>query len=302
MIKIIPFRWGSWRFGRVMARLLSIGALSAAVSFCGWSGGQAVMYAQKTKQAVGAESSHKAGSEVGRKVFETSCAGCHGLDGRGGEKGPNIATRAEISRRSDDEILAVLQHGVPGTGMPAFGRLGDAKLQAVVGHLRTLQGLTAKTPVAGNPEEGKTVFFKEGGCASCHMINGAGGFLGSDLSNYGAITAVAEMREQIMNHDQSPRARTIVVSTPDGRMLTGFVRNEDNFSLQLQTLDGNFHFLDKATVASVVYSPRAIAVDAEKKLTKSDLDALISYLVREAQNSRDGVKWKMPRKHHEEEE
>src|SRR4029077_14886389 len=97
-------------------------------------------------------------------------------------------------------------------------------------------------------------------------------------------------------------ARTIVVSTPDGRTLTGFVRNEDNFSLQLQTLDGNFHFFNKAAVASVVYSPRAIAVDAEKKLTKSDLDALISYLIREAQNSQDGVKWKMPRKHHEEEE
>jgi hypothetical protein len=67
-------------------------------------------------------------------------------------------------------------------------------------------------------------------------------------------------------------------------------------------LDGNFHFLDKATVASVDYSPLAIAVDAEKKLTKSDLDALISYLVREAQNSQDGVKWKMQRKHREEEE
>ena len=189
-----------------------------------------------------------------------------------------------------------------GAGMPAFSRLGDAKLQAVVQHLRTLQGLTAKTQVAGNSEEGRKLFFKEGGCASCHMINGAGGFLGSDLSNYGAITSVAEMREQIMNHDQSPRARTIVVSTRDGRRLSGFARNEDNFSLQLQTLDGKFHFLDKSTVASVDFSSAAGIVDAEKKLSKSDLDALISYLVRVAQNSQDGVKWKTQRKHQEEEE
>jgi cytochrome c oxidase cbb3-type subunit 3 len=164
-----------------------------------------------------------------------------------------------------------------------------------------LQGLNAKTEVAGNAEEGKKLFFSEGGCSTCHMINGAGGFLGSDLSNSGAITSVAEMREQITNHDQSPRARTIVVSTRDGHKLSGFARNEDNFSLQLQTLDGKFHFLDKSSMVSVDHSPTA-TVNAEKKLSKDDLDAIISYLVRIAQNSQDGVKWKMQRKHHEEEE
>jgi len=299
-MRIIP-RWSSWRSARVVGRLLTICACWA-VGFCWWSGGQTVVYAQKTKQAVGAEPSHKAGSEVGRTLFESSCAGCHGLDGRGGEKGPNIATRAEISRRSDGEILAILQLGVPSAGMPAFSRLGDVRLHAVVRYLRSLQGFTAKTEVAGNPEGGRKLFFKEGGCATCHMINGAGGFLGSDLSNYGAITSVAEMRGQITNHDQSPRARTVVVSTRDGGKLSGFARNEDNFSLQLQTLDGKFHFLDKATVVSVDYSPAAAGVDAEKKLSKSNLDALISFLVRIAQNSQDGVKWKMQRKHHEEEE
>jgi putative heme-binding domain-containing protein len=271
------------------------------VGFCSWSGEQPVVYAQKSKQATSAVPTHNQDSEVGRELFESACAGCHGLDGRGGEKGPNIATRAELSRRSDEEIFAILQHGIPYAGMPAFARLGDTKLQAVMQHLRSLQGLTEKTEVAGNAEEGKRLFFKEGGCASCHMINGAGGFLGSDLSNYGAITPVGEIREQLTNHDQSPRTKALVVSTRDGRQLSGFARNEDNFSLQLQTLDGNFHFLDKSVVASVDHSP-ADAVDAESKLSKGDLDAIISYLVRVAQNSQDGVKWKMQRKHHEDDE
>jgi cytochrome c oxidase cbb3-type subunit 3 len=273
-----------------------------AISFCWWSGEQPVLSAQKSNQTVGVGPSHEAASEVGRKLFESSCAGCHGLDGRGGEKGPNIATRPEISRRSDDEILGILQHGIPGAGMPAFSRLGDVKLQAVVRHLRFLQGLTAKTPVAGNAEDGRILFFRENGCATCHMINGAGGFLGSDLSSYGAVTSVAEMRERIMNHDQSPRARTIVVSTRDGRRLSGFARNEDNFSLQLQTLDGKFHFLDKSTVVNVDYSPTATAVDLDKKLSKSDLDALVSFLVIAARHSQDGVKVKTLRRHHEEDE
>jgi cytochrome c oxidase cbb3-type subunit 3 len=298
-MKIIPFRWGWPRCAGDLLRFLSI-SVCGAVSFCWWSGGEhPVLYAQKTTQAVAGAPSHKAGSEQGRKLFESSCAGCHGLDGRGGEKGPNIATRPEISNRSDDEILAILQHGLPGAGMPAFSRLGDAKLQAVVRHLRTLQGGNSKTLVAGNADEGRKVFFKEGGCATCHMINGAGGFLGSDLSNYGAITSVAEMREQIMNHDQSPRARTILVSTRDGRRLSGFTRNEDNFSLQLQTLDGKFHFLDKSTLVSVDYLPAAGAVDAEKQLSESELDGLVSYLVSIARSSPDGGKVTMPRKRQE---
>jgi cytochrome c oxidase cbb3-type subunit III len=283
-----------------MVRWLCISAFSA-INFCWWSGEPPVVYAQKTKSATATPSS-KADSAVGRKVFAATCAGCHGLDGRGGEKGPNIATRPEISRRSNDDLLAILKHGVPAAGMPAFSSLGDAQLQAVVRHLRTLQGLNAKTEVAGDAEEGRKLFFKEGSCASCHMINGAGGFLSSDLSSYGATRAVAEIREQIMNHDQSPRARPIVISTRDGRSLLGFARNEDNFSLQFQTLDGTFHFLDKSIVANVDYTPPANEESAEKKLTKSDVDALISYFVHAAQRPQDGIKRKMLRRHQEDEE
>jgi hypothetical protein len=105
-----------------------------------------------------------------------------------------------------------------------------------------------------------------------------------------------------MSHGQSPRARMIVVSTRDGRTLSGFARNEDNFSLQLQTLDGKFHFLDKSTVVSVDYSPDAGAVDAEKQLSESELDGLVSYLVSIARSSQDGVKLKMPRRRQEDDE
>ena len=298
--KIIPTGWISLRRTRFVGSLLFMSA-SWAFGFWSWSSEQAVVFAQKSRQATSVGPSHKQDSEAGRELFESTCAGCHGLDGRGAEKGPNIATRAEISRRSDGEILGILQNGVPAAGMPAFARLGNTKLQALVQHLRSLQGLAEKTEVTGNPEEGRKLFFTQGGCASCHMINGAGGFLGSDLTNYGAITPMTEMREQIMNHNQSPRARTIVVSTRDGRTLSGYARNEDNFSLQLQTLDGNFHFLDKSIVISVDPSSAA-AVGTENKLSTSNLDAIISYLVREAQNSQDGVKWKMQRKHNEEED
>jgi hypothetical protein len=55
-------------------------------------------------------------------------------------------------------------------------------------------------------------------------------------------------------------------------------------------------------VISVDQSPAASAADAEKKLSNSDLDALISYLVRVAQSSEGGVERKMLPSHHEEDE
>src|ERR1700722_14832165 len=146
---MIRFRWGSRRCKEVVARSVFLSAVWA-VGVCWSSGEQSLIYAQKAGQAVKSGPSHGTNSEIGRMLFESNCAGCHGLDGRGGERGPNIATRPEISGHSDDEILAILRHGVASAGMPAFGRLGDEKLEAVVRHLRTLQGLNGKTEIAGN--------------------------------------------------------------------------------------------------------------------------------------------------------
>ena len=63
-------------------------------------------------------------------MFESVCATCHGLDGRGGERGPNVATRAEVQQLSDADTLRILQAGIPAAGMPAFSALGVPKRQA----------------------------------------------------------------------------------------------------------------------------------------------------------------------------
>src|SRR5438477_1595438 len=72
----------------------------------------------------------------GRKLFDSVCATCHGLDGRGGERGPNIARRPEVRRVSDVATLRVLQAGIPATGMPGVDALGAPTLKAALGYLR----------------------------------------------------------------------------------------------------------------------------------------------------------------------
>lgn len=221
-------------------------------------------------------------ADDGKKTFEAICASCHGLDGRGGERGPNIATVQEVQNLSDSEILKILRDGKTYAGMPGFAGLGNDRLGAILKHLRKLQGKSAATVLAGNPANGRMLFFGKADCASCHMIQGRGGYMGSDLSEYGAGNSPNEIREAILhpNKDDDPRQQVVEVTTEDGQILKGIRRNEDNFSLQLQTLDGAFHLLRKSTVKSVKdLAASLMPSDYGSKLTRQEIDDLIHYLV-----------------------
>ena len=221
----------------------------------------------------------------GRKAFESVCASCHGLDGRGGERGPNIATRAAVQQLSDEETLHVLRSGIPASGMPAFNALGVPKIKAVMFYLRILQGGGKAASIPGDAQRGKLLFFGKAGCAKCHMINGSGGFIGADLSSYGSKGSAVEIRAAIVdpNKDLDPRKRTVLVTTREGRQFTGIARNEDNFSLQLQSLDGTFHLLSKAGLDRLELLPKSLMpADYGTALTSGEIDDLVSYLVRTA--------------------
>lgn len=224
----------------------------------------------------------------GKQIFTTTCAACHGLDGGGGERGPDISHRREVQRLSDRALLQIVREGVPGTRMPAFGSLGAASTQSVVRYLRSLQGQTAAATLSGNPDNGKVLFFGKAGCAQCHMANGQGGFMGSDLSSFGSTQSPAEIRSAITdpNRNLDPRKRTVIVTTADGQSLTGMARNEDNFSLQLQTTDGTFHLLNKSELLKIEYQPRSLMPDDYgSRLSSKELDDLVSYLVSIAGNT-----------------
>ena len=154
---------------------------------------QAFSPAQLPGQRCGAPSPAGSGNTVeGQRIFSSSCAACHGLDARGGDRGPDIASKREVQQLPDEALLRIIQNGKAGTGMPAFGSLGVAQIQAVVRHLRSLQGRVAEVELPGDPERGRGLFFGKPGCSQCHMANGEGGFIGSDLSSYaGARSADA---------------------------------------------------------------------------------------------------------------
>jgi putative heme-binding domain-containing protein len=224
-------------------------------------------------------------TDDGKRTFASTCAACHGLDGRGAERGPDIARRRAVQQLSDASLSTIVRDGKPGTGMPPFPGLGEGQIQAVVRHLRELQGQGSSAVLPGDPKAGKVLFFGKGECAQCHIAHGRGGFMGSDLTSFASGKPVADIYSAITEpNNLDPRRQVVVVKTSDGATLSGIARNEDNFSLQLQTSDGAFHFFDKSQVQSIEHQPRSLMPeDYGSKLSRQELEQLVSYLMSIAQ-------------------
>lgn len=239
-------------------------------------------HAQTTASKIRESKQSNQGLANGKRAFESVCAPCHGLNGKGGERAPDIATKPEIVRLSDDETSKILRKGILQKGMPSFASLGRAKLSEVLSYLRTLQGRDKTSSATANTGEGKEIFAGKGSCSQCHMFNGAGGFLGPDLSDYGASHSADDIRNAIVRADKRPGSRKglATAKTKDGRQICGLVRNEDNFSVQLQTLDGTFHSLEKSSLSELTFdSTPVMPGDYDSKLNKAELDQLVVYLM-----------------------
>jgi cytochrome c oxidase cbb3-type subunit III len=219
-------------------------------------------------------------AEERTKLFSENCGSCHGLDGRGGERGPDVASSRDVQKLSDSALGKIVREGIPGSGMPPFSSLGDANIRALVAELRTLQGHNSTSPLPGSPEAGKTLFSGGARCAECHMANGVGGFMGSDLSAYARNRTAAEIRDAIIHPSGHSRHPLVVATTQDGQTFTGLARNEDNFSLQLQTSDGAFHFFDKSALRGLEHPSQSLMPsDYETRLSQKQIDDIISYLM-----------------------
>lgn len=134
----------------------------------------------------------------------------------------------------------------------------------------------------GNPDNGKTVFFGKAHCSQCHLAAGSGGFLGPDLSTFARRRPPEEIRDAITKPSTVTGLgrNEVTVSPRSGQPLTGVLRNEDNFSLQLQSHDGAFHSVLKSDVASITRSATPLMpADYGSTLSASELNDLISFLM-----------------------
>lgn len=228
----------------------------------------------------------------GAQQFMAYCAGCHGADAKGGDKAPALISAASPLNRSDAELFRIVRDGTTG-GMPPFAQIGDANIRAVVQFLRLLENNTGSKSASVNPtvtgdaDLGHALYFGKAQCSQCHVMQGKGGFIASSLTNYGRNRAADEILKAIIAPDTplSPSSQVVTVTTRTGQKLTGVLRNEDNFNLQLQSEDGRYHFLARSDVTDVDYTGHSLMPrDYATRLSPEELNDIVSFLIVASRN------------------
>ena len=82
---------------------------------------------------------------AGGKLFARHCAGCHGSDGRGGRRGPSLATR-KVREAPPADLFWFLTNGNLRREMPAWSRLPEAQRRQLVTFLRAGEAAAAVRP------------------------------------------------------------------------------------------------------------------------------------------------------------
>lgn len=81
------------------------------------------------------------GESSGVTLYTLSCAGCHGVAGKGG-KATALSAPAYLAAHDDGTIARLTREGIPGTEMRAFGKadggiLTDEQITAIVTYIRS---------------------------------------------------------------------------------------------------------------------------------------------------------------------
>jgi putative heme-binding domain-containing protein len=234
----------------------------------------------------------------GGDIYGQNCTGCHGAEGAAGEIGPAIVSGERADRRSDAQILATVQNGVPGTPMPAFkGKIADGDILKLVAYLHALRGTAIDNPALGDAAHGEAIFWGKGQCGTCHMLNGRGGLTAPDLSNIAGVRRTAAITDALTKPQHhvygdggshiealAPMDTWLPVHVTDasGRNYDGVLMNQDSFSLQMMGNDQQLHLFEKARLKRLTIDPKSLMpTDYDKRLSAGEFRDLLAFLTRQ---------------------
>ncbi len=215
-----------------------------------------------------------------KHVFDTSCAGCHGPEGRGG-KGPSLAVPKLRHARTDQELGQIILLGIPGTEMPPSWYLGVEGVTLAAAYVRVLGANATPPQVGGDIVKGKELFRGKGACAGCHTIGGEGHAYGPDLSDIGARRSAAGLRESLIapNAEGGEGFVPVRAVTRQGEKVSGIRLNEDNFTIQILEASGRFFSFRKSALSELQESPTESSMPSYKAIfSEGELQDLVAYL------------------------
>jgi putative membrane-bound dehydrogenase-like protein len=131
---------------------------------------------------------------------------------------------------------------------------------------------------SGDPYRGKALFNET--CGKCHLLYGEGGRVGPDLTSYkrdddlrmlmNVVNPSAEIREGF---------ETVTIVTGDGRVLTGFLSDQDNRVVVLRTADAQSITVERNDIDEMVPQKKSIMPEGLlSKMTDQQIRDLFAYL------------------------
>ena len=216
----------------------------------------------------------------GKKLYMGACTYCHGPAGDGG-KGADLSRRDLRYAKKDQELVNIIEVGLPGTDMPGMMHMTRREVTQTAAFVRTLSRVETSAAVPGDPRRGQDIYAKQG-CANCHTVAGVGGYMGPDLSIIGSRRTAVHLRESLLDPAASVPGSFLhtTVTMAGGRKIVGERLFEDTFTILVRDFGGNNHAILKDGNTRIVKDPKKSPMPSFRdKLPPAALDDLISYLV-----------------------
>jgi putative heme-binding domain-containing protein len=127
------------------------------------------------------------------------------------------------------------------------------------------------------------------------VVKGKGGLVGPDLTNLAGTRKTASIVDALTKPlhrvfgDGGAIPKILIpnttyqpvrVTTADGKAITGVLKNEDSYSLQVMGTDNELHMFDRGKMKVVYETKTLMPTDYDKRLVPEDFKNLLAYLTR----------------------
>jgi mono/diheme cytochrome c family protein len=219
-------------------------------------------------------------AKKGEPLYAQNCAGCHGKDARGAQAPGLTRMPLVLHDYKGEKLVSVLKEGRQ--GMPPFPSLSkdDAfniaqflQLQIELAANRGAYGATygnLRNQVTGDAKKGEAFF--QSNCTNCHSATG-------DLAKIGAkFPQLATLKNRFL-WPATPGPAKAKVTTPDGKVIEGRVKTNNDFDLSLIDANGNYHYWQRHTVKIEIEDKLTGHRALLPKYSDADINNLAAYLV-----------------------